>query len=96
MDQLQNQNTLLLAKVAEQAEKIAAQSIEILRLERFRLESSEKLRISEGRADESERKLQELTAQSKRTATELKQLRIKLEAERHRKLTLKERLIGRK
>jgi hypothetical protein len=96
IEQLQEQNTLLLAKVAEQAEKIVAQSKEILQLERFRLESSEKLRLSEELSHKSERKVQELTTQSERAAAELKQLRAELEAERHRRLTWKERLFGRK
>lgn len=96
IEQLQEQNTLLLVKAAEQAEKIAAQSKEILRLERLRLENSEKLRLSEIRADKSEQKIQELTAKSERTAAKLKQLRSELEAERRRKLTWKERLFGRK
>lgn len=96
LEQLKEQNMSLMAKIAEQAEKIAAQSEEMLQLERLRLESSEKLRIAEKRASEAELKAQESKAQYERTMFELRRLKFKLKKEQERKLTVKERLFGRR
>lgn len=94
--QLKEQNTILLAKVAEQAEKLAAQSEELRQFERLRLESSEKLLFAERQATESEQREKEFKARYERTLTELRRLRYTLKKEQERKLTVKERLFGRK
>lgn len=88
-EQQKEQITVLLAKVAEQADKIAAQSEELRQFDKLQLESGEKIRQAEGRAAEAERR-------SEQAEAELQQLRAELEAEKSRKLTWRERFRGRK
>nr|CRY97087.1 hypothetical protein [uncultured prokaryote] len=103
IEELQQKNTVLLEKVAVQADKLAAQSEELRNYDKLMLESGNKLKLAESRADEAEQR----AAENEKNATkqqeamvaqqnEIAELKAQLEAEQNRKLSFAERFRGRK
>lgn len=89
-EQVRDQNTFLLAKVAEQADKIAAQSEELRRFDKLQLESGEKLRQAEERADQAETRAGQAEGRADQLAEDLRQARAELDAEKQRRISWKE------
>lgn len=103
IEALEQENKVLLEKIALQADKLAAQSEELRNYDKLMLESGNKLKLAESRADEAEQR----AAENEKNATkqqetmvaqqnEIAELKAQLEAERNRKLSFSERFRGRK
>ena len=92
IEELQQKNTVLLEKVAVQADKLAAQSEELRQNDKLLLEAENNKQLVAHQREQLEQNQETMAAQQ----NEIAELKVQLEAERNRKLSFAERFRGRK